>query len=96
MWMVQWLGPEQLGEVEIGDIRFFSNSVCLNTQFWRRSLVLGRGMLVARIEEVDMTGLPVARILDDHKTHPVTSWKASKSRISKPNFDNSKPEKHLC
>ena len=63
--------PEQLGEVKIGDIRFFSNSVCLNTPFWRRSLVLGRGMLVARIEEVDMTGLPVARMLDDQKTHPL-------------------------
>ena len=63
--------PEQLGEVEIGDIRFFSNSVCLNTPFWRRSLVLGRGMLVARIEEVDVTGLPVARMLDDHKTNPL-------------------------
>ena len=63
--------PEQLWEVKIGDIRFFSNSVCLNTPFWRRSLVLGRGMLVARIEEVDMTGLPVARMLDDHKTHPL-------------------------
>ena len=63
--------PEQLGEVEVGDIRFFSNSICLNTPYWRRSLVPGRGMLVARIEEVDMTGLPVARILDEHKTHPV-------------------------
>ena len=63
--------PEQLGEVEIGDNRFFSNSVCLNTPYWRRSLVLGQGMLVARIEEVDMTGLPVAQILDHHKTHPV-------------------------
>ena len=64
--------PEQLGQVEIGNIRFYSNSVCLNTPYWRRSLVLGRGMLVARIEEVDMTGLPpVAQILDDHKTHPV-------------------------
>ena len=63
--------PEQLGEIEIGDIRFFSNSICLNTPYWRRSLVPGRGMLVARIEEVDTTGLPVARILDDHKTHPV-------------------------
>ena len=63
--------PEQLGEIEVGDIRFFSNSICLNTPYWRRSLVPGRGMLVARIEEVDTTGLPVARILDDHKTHPV-------------------------
>ena len=63
--------PEQLGDIEVGDIRFFSNSICLNTPYWRRSLVPGRGMLVARIEEVDTTGLPVARILDDHKTHPV-------------------------
>ena len=63
--------PEQLGEIEVGDIRFFSNSICLNTPYWRRSLVPGRGMLVARIEEVDTTGLPEARMLPDHKTHPV-------------------------
>ena len=63
--------PEQLGEIEVGDIRFFSNSICLNTPYWRRSLVPGRGMLVARRGGVDMTGLPVSRILDDHKTHPV-------------------------
>ena len=63
--------PEQLGEIEVGDIRFFSNSICLNTPYWRRSLVPGRGMLVARIEEMDMTGLPAARMLPDHKTHPV-------------------------
>ena len=63
--------PEQLGEVEVGDNRFFSNSICLNTTYWRRSLVPGRGMLVARIEEVDMTGLPVAQILGDHITRPI-------------------------
>ena len=63
--------PEQLGEIEVGDIRFFSNSICLNTPYWRRSLVPGRGMLEARIEEIDMTGLPAARMLPDHKTHPV-------------------------
>ena len=48
--------PEQLGEVKVGDIRYFSSSICLNNTNWRRSLVPGRGMLVARIEEVDMTG----------------------------------------
>ena len=63
--------PEQLGEVKVGDIRFFSNSICLNNTNWRRSLVPGRGMLVARIEEVDMTGLPVAQILGDHITRPI-------------------------
>ena len=63
--------PEQLGEIEVGDIRFFTNSICLNTPYWRRSLVPGRGMLVARIEDVDTTGLPEARILPDHKIHPV-------------------------
>ena len=63
--------PEQLGEIEVGDIRFFSNSICLNTPYWRRSLVPGRGMLVARIEDVDTTGLPEAIILPDHKIHPV-------------------------
>ena len=63
--------PEQLGEIEVGDIRFFSNSICLNTPYCRRSLVPGRGMLVARIEDVDTTGLPEARILPDHKIHPL-------------------------
>ena len=63
--------PEQLGEVKVGDIRFFPNSICLNNTNWRRSLVPGRGMLVARIEEVDMTGLPVAQILGDHITCPI-------------------------
>ena len=33
--------PEQLGEIEVGDIRFFSNSICLNTPYWRRSLLPG-------------------------------------------------------
>ena len=41
--------PEQLGEIEVGDIRFFTNSICLNTPYWRRSLVPGRDLLVARI-----------------------------------------------
>ena len=63
--------PEQLGEVKVGDIRYFSSSICLNNTNWRRSLVPGRGMLVARIEEVDMTGLPVAQILGDHITRPI-------------------------
>ena len=63
--------PEQLGEVKVGDIRYFSSSICLNNINWRRSLVPGRGMLVARIEEVDMTGLPVAQILGDHITRPI-------------------------
>ena len=65
--------PEQLGEIEVGNIRFFTISICLNTPYWRRSLVPGRGMLVARIEDVDTTGLPEARILPDHKIHPVLS-----------------------
>ena len=63
--------PEQLGEVKVGDIRYFSSSICLNNTNWRRSLVPGRGMLVARIEEVDMTGLSVAQILGDHITRPI-------------------------
>ena len=63
--------PEQLGEVEVGDIRFFTNSICLNTPNWRRSLVPGKGMLVARIEDLDTAGLPESRTLPDHKTHPV-------------------------
>ena len=63
--------PEQLGEVKVGDIRYFSSSICLNNTNWRRSLVPGRGMLVARIEEVDMTGLSVAQFLGDHITRPI-------------------------
>ena len=63
--------PERLGEVEVGDIRFFAKSICLNTPQWRRSLVPGKGMLVARIEDLDTEGLPESRTLPDHKTHPV-------------------------
>ena len=62
---------EQLGEVEVGDLRFFVKSTCLNTPQWRRSLVPGRGMLVARIEDLDMKDLAESRALPDHKTHPV-------------------------
>ena len=62
---------EQLGDVEIGDLRFFVKSTCLNTPQWRRSLVPGRGMLVARIENLDTEGLADSRALPDHKTHPV-------------------------
>ena len=63
--------PEQLGDVEIGDLRFFVKSTCLNTPQWRRSLVPGRGMLVARIENLDTEDLADSRALPDHKTHPV-------------------------
>ena len=63
--------PEQLGDVEIGDLRFFVKSTCLNTPQWRRSLVPGKGMLVARIEDLDTEELAEARALPDHKTHPV-------------------------
>ena len=62
---------EQLGEVEVGDLRFFVKSTCLNTPQWRRSLVPGRGMLVARIEDLDTKDLAESRPLDDHKMHPV-------------------------
>ena len=65
---------EQLGKVEVCDIRFFTNSICLNTPYWRRSLVPGRGMLVARIEDLDTTGLPESRIAPNHKMHPVLNY----------------------
>ena len=66
---------EQLGEVEVGDIRLFTNSICLHTPYWRRSLMPGRGMLVARIEDLDTTGLPESRTLPDHKTKECKSCK---------------------
>ena len=62
---------EQLGEVEVGDLRIFVKSTCLNTPLWRRSLVPGRGMLVARIEDLDTEDLVESRALPDHKTHPI-------------------------
>ena len=62
---------QQLGEVEVGDLRFFVKSTCLNTPQWRRSLVPGRGMLVARIEDLDTEDLVESRPLPDHKTHPI-------------------------
>ena len=62
---------EQLGEVEVGDLRFFVKSTYLNTPQWRRSLVPGRGMLVARIEDLDTKDLVESRPLPDHRTYPV-------------------------
>ena len=55
--------PEQLSEVEVGDIRFFAKSICLNTPQWRRSLIPGKGMLVARLEYLDTEELPESRPL---------------------------------
>ena len=59
---------EQLGEVEVGDLRCFVKSTCLNTPLWRRSLVPRKGMLVVRIEDLDIEDLVESRALPDHKT----------------------------
>ena len=61
---------ENLGEVEVGDLRLFVKSICLNTPQWRRSLIPGRGMLVARLEDLDTQDLAEPSALPDHKIHP--------------------------
>ena len=62
---------EKLEEVQVGDLRWFMKSTCLNTPQWRRSLVPGRGLLVARLEELDAEDLVEPWQLPDHNTHPV-------------------------
>ena len=62
---------EKLGEVRVGDLRWFMKSTCLNMPQWRRSLVPGRGLLVGRVEELDTEGLIESQMLPDHTTHPV-------------------------
>ena len=81
---------EVLEEIQIGDLRWFTKSVCINTPYWRRSLKPGRGILVARIEEMNTEGLVEPPLpLPDHvgvDTRPVrergtdegkTTWAAS-------------------
>ena len=61
-----------LDEVQIGDIRWFTRCVCINTPNWRRALKPGRGLLVGRVEELNMDNLiDPATPLPDHTTHPV-------------------------
>ena len=62
---------EKLEEIQVGDLRWFTKSICLNTPKWRRSLLPGRGLLVGRVEELDTEGLVEAQQLPDHVTHPV-------------------------
>ena len=61
-----------LDEVQVGDIRWFTRCECINTPSWHRALKPGRGLLVGRIEEMNLDNLiepPVP--LPDHTTHPV-------------------------
>ena len=62
---------EELEEVQVGDLRWFMKSTCLNTPQWRRSLVPGRGLLVGRVEELDTEGLIESQMLPFHTTHTV-------------------------
>ena len=63
---------EVLEEVQIGDIRWFTKCVCINTPNWRRALKPGRGILVGRIEEMNTENLiEPPTPLPDHVTHPV-------------------------
>ena len=63
---------ELLEEIQVGDLRWFTKSVCINTPYWRRSLKPGRGILVGRIEEMNTEGLvEPLYLLPDHVTHPV-------------------------
>ena len=63
---------EILDEVQIGDIRWFTRCFCINTPNWRRALKPGRGLLVGRVEELNMDNLiEPATPLPDHTTHPV-------------------------
>ena len=63
---------ELLEEIQVGDLRWFTKSVCINTPYWRRSLKPGRGILVGRIEEMNTGDLVEPPLpLPDHVTHPV-------------------------
>ena len=63
---------ELLEEIQIGDLCWFTKSVCINTPYWRRSLKPGRRIHVGRIEEMNTEGLVEPSLpLPDHVTHPV-------------------------
>ena len=46
-------------------------SVCINTPNWRRALKPGKGLLVGKVDELNMENLGEATDLPDHITHPV-------------------------
>ena len=63
---------EDVKKVLIGDIRWFTKFLCINTPNWRRALKPGRGLLVGRIEEMNTENLiEPPTPLPDHVTHPV-------------------------
>ena len=63
---------EVLEEIQIGDLRWFTKCVCINTPNWRRSLKPGRGILVGRVEEINTENLVEPPLpMPDHVTHPV-------------------------
>ena len=61
---------EILDDVQVGDIRWFSECVCINTPNWRRALKPGKGLLVGKVDELNMENLGEATDLTDHITQP--------------------------
>ena len=63
---------EVLEEVPIGDIRWFTKCVCINTPYWRLALKPRQGILVGKIEEMNTENfIEPPTPLPDHVTHPV-------------------------
>ena len=55
-------------DVKVGDVRWLFQATCINVPGWRKTVKPGKTELVARIEELDMSGLPEAMELPDQAT----------------------------
>ena len=54
--------------LEFGDLRWFYQSICINVPGWRKTIKPGRSELVARVKDLDMSGLAEAIELPDQAT----------------------------
>ena len=54
--------------VKVGDVRWLFQATCINVPGWRKTVKPGKSELVARSEELDMSGLVEAMELPNQST----------------------------
>ena len=62
---------DNLEEIQVGEVRWFFKSICVNTPGWRKAIKPGKSVLVGKGEEFNMEGLREAVDLPDHVIHPI-------------------------
>ena len=54
--------------VEVGDVRWLFQAICINVPGWRKTVKPGRSELVVTVKDLGMSGLPEAIELPDQAT----------------------------